>query len=172
MITAQRKLHISQKEISGNRKYWLIIKMVVVDFKVRTVVNLLYYRNMKAMELWLFFVWSCWKTALQNQDKFQTMVKSIINNLLLQPSDISANRYTLFIAFIWVKKVYKSFRWTLYMVALFSKKWDMEAMNYSKSVLMKGLIYKGLFETIYLMHAVLNLLIIREKKKLTTSFCY
>ena len=92
------------------------------------------------------------------------MVKSIINNLLLQPSDISANRYTLFIAFIWVKKVYKSFRWTLYMVALFSKKWDMETMNYSKSVLMKGLIYKGLFETIYLMHAVLNLLIIREKK--------
>ena len=129
MITAQRKLHISQKEISGNRKYWPIIKMVVVDFKVRTVVNLLYYRNMKAMELWLFFVWSCWKTALQNQDKFETMVKSIINNLLLQPSDISANRYTLFIAFIWVKKVYKSFRWTLYMVALFSKKWDMETMN-------------------------------------------
>ena len=38
----------------------------------------------------------------------------------------------------------------------------METMNYSKNVLMKGLI---LFAAIYQMHALLNLLFIYEKEK-------
>ena len=49
------------------------------------------------------------------------------------------------------------------MSALFCKKQGMETMNYSKKVLMKGLI---LSSAIYQMHAVLNLLIIHEKENI------
>ena len=46
------------------------------------------------------------------------------------------------------------------MSALICKKQDVETMNYTKNVLMKGLI---LFTLIYKMYAVLNLLTIHEK---------
>ena len=73
------------------------------------------------------------------------------------------NRYNFFNAFTWESKSYDSFRLTVYVSALFCKQQDMETMKYTKNVFMKSLI---LFEAIYQMHAMLNLLIIHKKQKI------
>ena len=75
-------------------------------------------------------------------------------------ADISANRYNFFNAYIRENKSYNAFRLTVY-ERPFLQKAGYRNDELLKNVLMKGLI---LFAAIYQMHAVLNLLIIDEKK--------